>query len=79
MRRVPEDRSSGKLGSNDLYNTARYEFSQGTKIVLQFNGEIMYVLKNLIKYSIFIKVLILQDSEGHGRVFVGVAVLVNQS
>lgn len=40
-------------------------------MLLSFNEEIQYILKNIVTYFIFIKVLIFQDSASHAIVFAG--------
>lgn len=49
----------------------KYELSQGSEMLLSFNREIQYVLKNMVNYFVFIKVLIFQNSEGHMIVLEG--------
>lgn len=83
MTQAPADPSSEKVQLKELSNSAkresfRYELTQGSKMLLPFNGEIQYALKNIVNYFIFIDVLIFQDSEGHALVFVGDVEMVNQ-
>lgn len=77
MCRAPEDQSSEKVHPKKLSNSAKRETvldTNAVRVAKCFSFLMMYVLKNII----FIKVLILQDSEGHVIVFVEDALMVNK-